>query len=95
MDVNDDKLDTADQAQLDQQVAAVYRNFLTAALEGPEVKAVLTWGASDRNTWLNNMNKAHKVHPDRRERPLPFDENYAPTATFFAMRECFDKAQKR
>ena len=66
-----------------------------AGLEGPEVKAVLTWGASDRNTWLNNTNKAHKVHPDRRERPLPFDENYAPTATFFAMRECFDKAKKR
>ncbi len=94
MDVNDDKLDTSDVTQLDQQVATVYRNYLTTALEGPEVKAVLTWGASDRNTWLNNTTRAHKMHPDRRERPLPFDENYEPTAAFFAMRECFRQRQE-
>jgi len=95
MDVNDDKLDTTDQAQRDQQVAEVYRSYLTAALAHPEVKAVLTWGASNRNTWLNYTNKAHKMHPDRLERSLPFDENFLPTPAFFAIRDSFDKAIKR
>ncbi len=76
-------------------MADVYRNYLTAALAGPEVKAVLTWGTSDKNTWLNKGTKFRKLHPDRLQRPLPFDPDYAPAPAFFAMRESFDQAKKR
>jgi len=95
LDVKDDGVAADDIAERDKVVADVYREYLTAALDGPEVKAVLTWGASDKNTWLNNGTKFRKQHPDRLQRPLPFDTDYAPALAFFAMRESFDKAKKR
>jgi endo-1,4-beta-xylanase len=95
LDVNDDAVATADMAERDRIVAEVYRSYLTTALEGTQVKAVLTWGASDKNTWLNHGIKFRKQHPDRLQRPLPFDPDYAPAPAFFAMRDCFEKAQKR
>src|SRR5882757_5411908 len=95
LDVNDDAVATADMAERDKIVADVYRGYLTAALEGPEVKAVLTWGVSDKNTWLNNGTKFRKQHHERLQRPLPFDPDYAPAPVFFAMRDSFDKAKKR
>ena len=95
LDVNDDAVPTPDMAERDKIVADVYRSYLTTALYGTEVKAVLTWGASDKNTWLNKGTKFRKQHPDRLQRPLPFDPDYAPAPAFFAMRESFDKAQKR
>ena len=95
LDVNDDAVATADMGERDKIVADVYRSYLTAALDGPEVKAVLTWGASDKNTWLNNGTKFRKQHPERLQRPLPFDADYAPAPAFFAMRDSFDKTEKR
>jgi endo-1,4-beta-xylanase len=95
LDVKDDAVATEDMAERDKIVADVYRNYLTNALDGTEVKAVLTWGVTDKNTWLNNSTKFRKQHPGRLQRPLPFDPDYAPAPAFFAMRESFDKAQKR
>jgi len=95
LDVKDDAVATGDTVERDKIVAEVYRSFLTAALAGTEVKAVLTWGATDKNTWLNHGTKFRKQHPDRLQRPLPFDSEFAPTAAFFAMRESFDKAKSR
>jgi endo-1,4-beta-xylanase len=95
LDVNDDSVATADMAERDKIVADVYRSYLGTALDGPEVKAVLTWGASDKNTWLNNGTKFRKQHPERLQRPLPFDPDYAPAPAFFAMRDRFDEAKKR
>ena len=95
LDVNDDAVATADVAERDQIVASVYHSYLTAALDGPEVKAVLSWGASDKNTWLNHGTKFRKQHPERLQRPLPFAPDYAPSPTFFAVRDSFDKAMKR
>ena len=95
LDVNDDAVAAEDMAERDKIVGDVYRNYLTAALDGPEVKAVLTWGASDKNTWLNHGTKFRKQHPERLQRPLPFDPDYVPTPAFFAMRASFDRAKKR
>src|SRR5580700_4602859 len=92
LDVSDDAVATNDTSERDKIVAEVYRNYLATALEGSEVKAVLTWGASDKNTWLNKGVKFRKQHPDRLQRPLPFDPDYTPAPVFFAMRESFDKA---
>jgi endo-1,4-beta-xylanase len=95
LDVNDDSVTAEDMAERDKIVAGVYRSYLTEALAGHEVKAVLTWGASDKNTWLNHGTKFRKQHPDRLQRPLPFDPDYASAPAFFAMRESFDQAKKR
>jgi endo-1,4-beta-xylanase len=95
LDVNDDAVATPDMAERDRTVADVYGSYLTAALDGPELRAVLTWGTSDRNTWLNHGTKFRKRHPERLQRPLPFGPDNEPTPAFFAMREAFDKAKRR
>ncbi|MGH9512799.1 MAG: endo-1,4-beta-xylanase [Terriglobales bacterium] len=90
MDVNDDDLPYDDVSRCDHAIAEVYRDYLTTVLAEPAVKAVLTWGVSDRHTWLNNPMRKRK-HPERGQRPLPFDDSYRPKEAFFAMRESFDK----
>src|ERR1700678_4264660 len=57
MDVKDDGVATNEMAERDKVVADVYRNYLSKALDGPEVKAVLTWGVTDKSTWLNKGTK--------------------------------------
>ena len=95
MDVKDDAVASDDIAQRDQAVADVYRRYLDTVLRGPEVKAVLTWGVTDKNTWLNNGTRFRPLHPTRPERPLPFDADLKPVPAFFAMRESFDDAKSR
>jgi endo-1,4-beta-xylanase len=95
MDVNDDAIDSDDTAERDQRIASVYTSYLNVALESRAVKSVLTWGLTDRNTWLNYMESHRKKRPNRAQRPLPFDVNYAPAPAFFALRDAIDKAPKR
>lgn len=95
LDVKDDGVPSDDLAQRDKAVADVYREYLKTVLRGPEVKAVLTWGVSDRNTWLNNGTKFRPAHPARLQRPLPFDADYKPVPAFFAIRDSFDEAKRR
>ena len=95
LDVNDDAVATTNITERNKIVANAYGSYLTAVLERPQVKAVLTWGVSDKNTWLNNGTKFRKQHPERLQRPLPFDPDYAPAPAFFAMRDSFDKTGKR
>lgn len=94
LDVADDSTDADDAAARDKAVAEVYREYLREMLRGPEVKAVLTWGASDGHTWLQGE-KWRKKHPERKQRPLPFDEEYKPTEVFYALRESLDQAKSR
>jgi endo-1,4-beta-xylanase len=51
LDVQDDGL-PADAAARDRAVADVYRRYLDVALQEGAVKAVITFGLSDRYTWL-------------------------------------------
>jgi endo-1,4-beta-xylanase len=94
LDVKDDGLDVDDIAKRDEAVAHVYRDYTGRMLESKDVKAVLTWGVSDAHSWLNGA-KWRVKHPDREQRPLPFDSQFAPKPAFFALRESFDKAKKR
>ena len=95
MDVKDDGVASDDLAVRDKTVAEVYGNYLDTVMRGPEVKAVLTWGVTDKNTWLNNGTRFRPLHPARPQRPLPFDADYKPTPAFFAMRASFDEAKGR
>jgi endo-1,4-beta-xylanase len=85
MDVNDRADGTI--AVRDAAVAAAYRQYLEMMLAEPAVRAVLTWGITDRYTWLDSEGpRADGLA----KRPLPFDADYRTTAAFFAMREAFD-----
>jgi endo-1,4-beta-xylanase len=91
LDVNEDDIASNEIAERDRIVAQTYRNFLDVALNNTAVKLVLTWGISDRRTWLNDGQTHHRKQPNRPQRSLPFDPEYQPTPAFFAMRESFDR----
>jgi endo-1,4-beta-xylanase len=95
LDVNDDDQPNNDIAARDQLIAQTYQKYLTTVLQNQAVKAVLTWGLTDKHTWLNDGKTHQKKQPNRRQRPLPFDDDYKPTPAYFAMRDCFDKAPHR
>lgn len=78
MDVNDRELPAAVPAR-DHAVAEVYATYLQTTLANEAVLALLTWGITDRYTWLN--------HEDNRkdgqmERCLPFDAELKPKPAF-------------
>jgi endo-1,4-beta-xylanase len=74
LDVNDGVFE-ADIPRRDAAVADVYDRFLRVALKGNVVEFVLTWGLSDRNSWL----QWHAPRADGlRQRPLPFDDRLQP-----------------
>lgn len=90
LDVNEDDVSSNEVAVRDKAVADTYRQFLDIALANPAVKLVLTWGVSDRRTWLNDGPTHHRKQPNRPQRSLPFDPQYRPTPAFFAIRNSFD-----
>jgi endo-1,4-beta-xylanase len=90
MDVNEDDLPFDDVKQRDEAIARTYRDYLHVALANPAVKAMLTWGVSDRRTWLNDGPTHHRKQPNRPQRSLPFDRDYRPKDAFFAIRDSFD-----
>ncbi len=87
MDVNDRAL-AADGPGRDAAVAAAYKQYLELALGDPAVRAVLTWGITDRYTWLDHEEGRADGKP---ERPLLFDAEGKAKASFFAVREAFDQ----
>ncbi len=87
MDVNDRSV-TGDVADRDAAVAHIYRDYLTMMLAEPNVTAALTWGITDRYTWLNLPKYARA--DGKPQRPLPFDADYNPTPAFFAERDAID-----
>ena len=86
MDVNDRAL-AADVATRDAAVAAAYRQYVNLVLSDSAVKLVLTWGITDRYTWLDH----EQGRADGKlERPLPFDPTGRAKAGFYALRDAFD-----
>ena len=90
MDVNEDDLPFNEVEKRDRAVAETYRQLLNTALADPALKLMLTWGVSDRRTWLNDGPTHHRKQPNRPQRSLPFDAAYRPTPAFFAIRDSFD-----
>ena len=80
MDVNDRFL-PSDPASRDRAVAAAYDNYLKLTLANTDVIALLTWGITDRYTWLNKEDDRTDKLP---ERCLPFDADLRPTPAYTA-----------
>jgi endo-1,4-beta-xylanase len=81
LDVLDDGLRAANVPR-DKGVANAYRTYLNAALAEPVVRAVLTFGLSDRYTWLQEDYPRDDGAP---RRPLPFDEALQPKPAYDAV----------
>ena len=88
-----DVIDTdapADETIRDRLAADMYSRFLDVALDEPAVEMVVTWGLSDRYSWLA------KSRRDRLPaRPLPFDADLKPKPAFDAMARAFAHAPQR
>ena len=80
----DDSLLPGDVPDRDRLIAELYRSYLDAALRNNSVKAVLTWGFSDADTWLNGFRPRKD---GLRQRPLPFDADLHPKPAFQSMRD--------
>ena len=91
MDVND-RYVGAEVGRRDAAVAAMYGNYLGTVLADPAVIAVLTWGITDKYTWLNGEDARTD---GEKERPLPFDAMMQPTAAFAAEVKALEGAPRR
>jgi endo-1,4-beta-xylanase len=87
----------ADIGVRDQLVADTYRRFLDAALDEPAVKMVVTWGLSDRHSWIvrRETNETKWRKDGLPSRPLPFDADLQPKPAYAAMAEAFAHAPSR
>ena len=90
MEVNDRALGP-DAVMRDHEVAGVYGRYLDLMLRDANVTAVLTWGITDRLTWLNSEGSRKD---GLKERCLPFDEEMRPVEAFWAMRAAFDRRRE-
>lgn len=91
LDVNDQKL-PANPAVRDRIVAAVYEDYLSAALSEKAVTTVVIWGITDRISWLSTQNPRAD---GAALRPLPLDANLKPKLVWKAIARAFDRAPKR
>ena len=96
LDVTDENV-PADVTLRDNLVADTYRRFLDTALDEPAVKMVVTWGLSDRHSWIvrRETYQAKWRTDNAPSRPLPFDADLKPKPAFDAIAGAFAHAPQR
>lgn len=90
MDITDKQL--LNVAVRDRSIATVYEDYLAVVLDEPATIAVLTWGISDRYTWLSTFEPRKDGTPVR---PLPLDAQLQRKLAWNAIARAFDKAPMR
>jgi endo-1,4-beta-xylanase len=88
----DDRTLPADVAVRDRVIADQYFKYLSFMLQFKATKAVLTWGLSDRYSWLAY---SHQRPDGRPNRPLPYDAELKPTPVWDAIQKAFEEAPRR
>jgi endo-1,4-beta-xylanase len=85
----------ADIARRDRLVASVYRRYLDVALANRAVTAVISWGLTDADRWVNSGTNPERRADGLPARPLPFDADYVPAPAYVAIAEALAAAPKR
>lgn len=70
----------------DQKVADETRRYLETMLTFPQVRGVVTWGLSDRHSWLSEPPQQRRADAPP-NRGLPYDADYQPKAMYQALSE--------
>ncbi len=83
LDVIDWRLPAAVEAR-DRSVADLVRSFLEAVFEGQRPTSLVTWGLSDKSSWIH---ETFRRQDRARARPLPFDEDYRPKPMWDAIQQ--------
>lgn len=76
----------------DRIVAGVYEDFLSVFLDETAVIAVMTWGLSDRFTWLSWFSP---TEDDASVRPLPLDAQLNRKLAWNAVARAFERVPRR
>lgn len=84
MDVQIQGLAGSAEERLEKQ-ARVYEDVLTVALQNPQLKAFVTWGFTDRYSWIPKFT-------GQSDAPLPFDEYYQPKPAYEALYRALEAA---
>ncbi len=83
-------------AERDTEVADYYARFLATALDETAVVSVVTWGLSDRYTWLSpELTPELNLPAGPPARPLPFDAEFRPKPAYSAVMAAFAAAPVR
>lgn len=90
MDISEKK--PLDIATRDRLIASVYEDVLSVMLDEPAVVTVITWGLSDRYTWLSSRTQREDGKPVR---PLPLDAQMERKLAWNAIARAFEKAPMR
>jgi endo-1,4-beta-xylanase len=91
MDVLDDGLPKVHRKR-DRMVADVYRRYLDVALDSHHVKAVISFGLTDRYTWLDeDFPRSDGSH----RRPLAFDRHLRTKPAYHAIHRQLARAPRR
>jgi endo-1,4-beta-xylanase len=69
----------------DKAAADEVRRFLDIVLAEPAVRGVVTWGLSDRDSWLQD--RIERRHRGDLNRGLPFDAGLEPKPLYWALRD--------
>lgn len=91
LDVADDQLPPAVEVR-DRIVAGAYEDYLSVVLDEPAVIAVITWGLSDRYTYLSEFHPRADGLPVR---PLPLDQDLKPKLAWNAIARAITHAPQR
>ncbi|MBN2441801.1 MAG: endo-1,4-beta-xylanase [Spirochaetales bacterium] len=73
---------TVTQTKLDHQ-ALIYANLMQIALDYPEVTCFVTWGVSDKYSWIPDFFEGY-------DKALLFDENYFPKPAYYELIDVLD-----
>ena len=80
----------------DGAVAGLYRDVLAVIVEEPAVASIVTWGLSDRYTWLTpQTDPAYHRQDGAPPRPLPLDDEFRPKPAFDVLASALQKAPPR
>ncbi len=79
IDIRMDGEGGSQQQRLEKQ-AEEYRAITEVCAQAPACTAIVTWGFTDRYTWIEQRHDADEV-------PLPFDVNFQPKPAYFSMRD--------
>ncbi len=83
-------------AQRDAAVAGLYRDVLAVAIDRPALASIVTWGLSDRYTWLTpQTDPGYRRADGAPARPLPLDDQFQPKPAFAALAAALQTARPR
>ncbi len=94
LDIDDRSLTTQTISERDRLVGQLATSFLTVALSQRAVEGVITWGLSDKYSWLNTSTY-QKRSDGTMNRCLPYDENFQIKPFWYSLYYAFKNAPLR